>query len=193
MVNDRRINTGDFSRSAIGDGNLFNDGIVIKDSEVNMFVDGGKVVQESEIHNICNILASTPLKRPTKLDVSKNADWLKKICFNDLKKYKEKFEIYMPYYDNVENVITASDIDGETVLRNIKSIYIDIKYSEESYTSDRIIDLVYTELEGIVRASVQQLTIKYERLRDALHLIIFYAFTFCQLLEVPPENYGFSI
>lgn len=198
-MNDKRIDAGNDSQNTIGNNNNNNNtitninqnGPVFNFDKIDptMLIPGTRVITESEIYKICCIIADSPLTQNPTVDVTTNANWLKKIHFNQLKKYSEIFEMYMPYYDVVESVLSSSDINGESVLRNIKSIYIDLKYSETVLSPDTIIDYVYSQLDIIVRESVSQITLTVESIKDSLHLIIFYAFTFCQILEIPPRDY----
>jgi len=180
MLN-HKIDAGDGSYSAIGTNNNNN-----TTTTVNTFViNGVKIMKTSEIYKVCCVLAQKTLQNNYSFDVSGNANWNQKILFNQLVKYRDIFELYMPYYDDIHTILSSSEIDGESLIRNIKTIYINIKYSTNKYSADMIIDCVFEELYKLVEDPNPEVLVSVETKKDTIYLVVFYVFTMCQILEKP--------
>ncbi|SFE26350.1 hypothetical protein SAMN05428981_104223 [Bacillus sp. OV194] len=174
---ERTASTGDQGVAIIGDNN-----------NVQIAAAPG-VTNRSFLYDVCCIIADSNIKETAEYSIEKNSEWSSKMRFNKIKKYKRLFEMHAYSYGDVEEILEGFE-KRETLIRHIKSIYIEYVDEDEDLPKDTILSLVKEELLRIVAdcniSSGSLLTEEHKA--ETIYQIMFYAFTKCQLLEPIPED-----
>ncbi|MCK1987872.1 hypothetical protein MPH48_07075 [Lysinibacillus fusiformis] len=146
-----------------------------------------KTVTPSDIHKVCEILDGN-LSENTDFTFTKNPDWVEKMNYNSLYRYRSTFEEYCMFYESVEEVFTSTAIDGNRLLRVINNIYKDELIDNPDLNSDKIVRNTINSLRIIVENSYKSTSMTSEHIEDVIISVVFFAFTRCKILEKPPEN-----
>lgn len=176
------IRSGADSNNIIGNNNRIGDTLLYIPNPNNR-------MKRSVLYDVCCTLSKAEMNDREEYALHTNSDWLEKIEYNDIDEYKDVFEMYSFYYGVVEEVLKQIP-KREVLIRNIKTIYRKNKRIHFNCTKDEILDAVFNELSEIVVQSDQfsDEGLLEEEKCEAIYLIMFYAFTKCQLLDVVPRR-----
>lgn len=176
------IRSGDNSPSVIGNNNRIGDTYLHVPNHNNR-------MRRSILYDVCCTLSKAEMNFREEYALHTNSDWIEKIEYNHIEKYKEIFEMYSLYYGVVEEVLERIP-KRELLIRNIKTTYVKSKNVNANFSKDEILDIVFNNLSEIVVQSDQfsDDPMLEEEKNEAIHLIMFYAFTKCQLLEIVPRR-----
>ncbi|AHN24268.1 MULTISPECIES: hypothetical protein [Lysinibacillus] len=147
-----------------------------------------KTITPSEIYKVCEILDGN-LVETNDLSYAINPDWLCKMEFNTLQIYKKIFMEYSIFYESVAKVFSSSTINGPSLLRRINTIYNDVLLINANVESDKIVHSIISKLRDIVNNSYQNTTLTHEHIEDVLISVVFFAFTRCKILNIPPKEF----
>lgn len=142
--------------------------------------------QKSDILEVVKILDKNQEKLYELPDIVElNPSWKRKINFNDLKSWNKIFEMWSSQLEVFEDEIIPALDFPDRLLKNLSSRYAQV--SNTSSTSDEKCEQIKKELLQTVNQGKSH-NIPAESKEGAVELVIYWAFTRCQIFENPPKR-----
>ncbi|STD27412.1 ABC-three component system protein [Enterococcus mundtii] len=142
--------------------------------------------KRSLIYDVCKMIAEKDFEETSEYSIYQNINWTRKIEYNEIKKYKILFEEYSFAREDIEELLEGYE-KRTTLIKHIKTLYINSIFELPDEDNDVKLDWVFTNLCTIVDEADNYTDKIYMEDRDqAIYQLMFYAFTKCQILEIPP-------
>lgn len=140
------------------------------------------------VYEVCKLIVDKNFDENSEYSISENADWTKKIEYNKIEKYKILFEEYSFAREDIEELLNGYE-NRTKLIRNFKSLYINSVYNFPDANNDFRLDCVFEKLCTTVdESSILSDEIYIEDRNQSIYQLMFYAFTKCQILEIPPRK-----
>ncbi len=154
-------------------------------SSINQYLPPIREPKRSLIYEVCKMIAEKDFEDSSEYSISQNVNWTRKIEYNDIKKYKILFEEYSFAREDIEELLEGYE-KRTTLIKHIKTFYINSVFELPDENNDCKLDWVFTKLCIIVdEADGFTDKIYVEDRNQAIYQLMFYAFTKCQILEIP--------
>lgn len=173
-----------------GNDNLtsINGSVLIKGhrNNVNQILPPIREPKRSLVYEVCKMIAEKEFEETSDYSISQNVNWTRKIEHNKIEKYKILFEEYSFAREDIEELLEGYE-KRTTLIKHIKTLYINSVFEIPDKDNDFKLDWVFTELCSIVdEADSCTDKIYVEDRNQAIYQLMFYSFTKCQILEIPP-------
>ncbi len=147
-------------------------------------------IRKSALFEVSKKIIDSDLSDDSDFDTSSVAEWDVKIDYNDLStQYKEILKSEAEHYQLMTDIM-AEFPNGEKLIKKIRRIYL--KKDKQHNSADEILESLYSTLELLLiqaEESTNEVASFLDEDREkCVWLIIFYVFTKCQILKLPPEN-----
>lgn len=144
--------------------------------------------QMSVLHQVCKAIMESSIDVTPEDDYSlkTNSDWMEKFEYNKVAIYVDIFDDEAPDIDQLEEVMEEFP-NRSLMINKIKHVYriVEKERSDNNFDGDFVLENVFKELCRVVDESglpTEEQT-PLEQMERYIKLIMFYAFTKCQLLK----------
>lgn len=148
--------------------------------------------RRSILFSVCKIIADADIEYG-EYSIEVNANWDEKLNFNNVSTYRDIFDNYASSYDEVEEIL--KDIPKrEKMIRKIFNFYKKVEKGQDvsCYDGDTVLSMVFDEIKELVNQINNTLDLEKslidEDIDEAIYCIMFYVFTKCKLLRIPPKE-----
>ncbi|EPH74754.1 TPA: hypothetical protein ACGY62_001448 [Enterococcus faecalis] len=157
-------------------------------NSINQFLTITREPKRAFVFDVCKIIVEKNFEENAEYSISSNANWSKKIEYNQIDKYELIFDEYSFAREDIEELLEGYE-NRTKLIRNFKTLYIDSTYKFPNENNDYRLDWVFKSLCNIVDESSEPTDALYTEDRNqAIYQLMFYAFTKCQILEKPPKK-----
>ena len=145
--------------------------------------------QSSILYDVCRAVmeADIDLTPEDEYSLHTNSNWMKKFDYNKVVKFVDIFNDEAPDIDRLEEIMESFANNRTLLINKIKHVYriIEKERTKANEDGDFVLEGVFKELCKVVDESGRPLDkqIPMEQKERYIKLIMFYAFTKCQLLK----------
>lgn len=159
-----------------------------RNNNVNQILPAVREPKRAFVSDICKVLVEKNFEGIAEYSIAENANWSKKIKYNEIIKYEMIFDEYSFAREDIEELLEGYEYRTK-LIRNFKTLYIDSVFKFKEADNDFRLDWMFNRLCDIVDESCEVNDSMYiEDRNQAIYQLMFYAFTKCQILEKPPKE-----
>lgn len=155
----------------------------------NYYLNGlQQIPSKTEMCTLLNIFIDRSSTKEHSDNLSIPADLTSKMDYNNVVRYKEKFDIYYPYLQLLSDVIDDFE-NSQDILEKVQSIYVDCTNHKNGKKvpgdGDFQLCFINRKIKELIRNDIRSIDIYEEKIDKFTILLILYVFEKCKVLENP--------
>ena len=155
----------------------------------NYYLNGiQQIPSKTEMCTLLNIFIDRSSTKEHSDNFSIPADLTSKMDYNNVVRYKEKFDIYYPYLQLLSDVIDDFE-NSQDILEKVQSIYVDCTEYKNGKkvpgNGDSQLYFINEKIKDLIRNDIRSIEISEEKIDKFTILLILYVFEKCKVLENP--------